>query len=153
MKKYRALLIIAVLLVAGGLYTVFNEEQAAVSMPAEVLDHPLFDYYTANFDYKPLTGVVTDLNDDGLDDLLIVFSYDKESNKIIAILDGDDPVITPMEPAPLENITIELKDINKEPPIEFILSGSKGSHVGYGIYYIEDGQIVNMFDSNMEDCC
>jgi len=153
MKKYRVLIAAVVLLLAGGLYTsIYGDENKAV-LSAEVQAHPLFEYYSTNFKYLPLTGVITDLNDDGLDDLLIVFSYDKESNKIMAVLGGDEPLISQMEPAPLENIRIELKDINKEPPIEFILSGSKGTYVGYGIYYVKEGQIVNMFDSNMEDCC
>ncbi|MGI6685766.1 MAG: Cys-Cys-COOH (seleno)protein SaoC [Bacillota bacterium] len=153
MKKYRVLILAVILILAGGFYTSFSGGKTGAVLPPEVRDHPLFEHYSANFDYKALTGVVADLNDDGLDDLLVVFSYDKDSNKMVALLGGDEPVISQIEPAPLENIMIELKDINNEPPIEFILSGSKGTYVGYGIYYIEEGRIVNMFDSNMEDCC
>lgn len=136
------------------MYTVFNGNEAAASLPTEVSNHPLYEYYKANFgNYKPLAGAVADLNNDGVDDLLIAFSYDEESNKMIAILGGDRPLITPMAAAPLEDIMIEIKNVDKKPPNEFVISGSKGGQVGYGIYYIKNGKIVNMFDNNMADCC
>ena len=141
-----ALLLVAVIFS----YPYFNQ---GMKLPDEVKAHPLYAVYEANFEQTPLMGAVTDLNDDGQEDILVVFSYDKERNKIIAILAGDTPHITKMEPAPLEHVVIEFKDIDKKPPTEFILSGSKGSYVGYGIYRIQDEEIFNIFSADMEDCC
>ena len=89
------------------------------------------------------------------DDLLIVYYVDPESNKIVGLLSQPDSsvAITQSEPAPIENALIEFKDIDKTPPMEFILSGNKGSYVGYGVFRIVDDMIFNLFGSDMDDCC
>lgn len=132
-------------------YPILNDD--GMVLPDEVRKHHLFTTYEANYAYKPLMGSVADLNGDGLSDILVVYSLNRESNRIVAILDGETPVITPEEPAPLENVAIEFKDIDKTPPTEFIISGNKGSHFGFGIYRIQEGSIFNIFNADMEDCC
>ena len=56
-------------------------------------------------------------------------------------------------PAPVSDQTIELKDIDEEPPMEFIVQGRKGAKVGFAIFRIEDGELVDLFGEGMEDCC
>lgn len=151
-KKWIGWLLCGAIVFCGALiYNQYNGLQA--ELPEEVRAHHLFSVFEERFEYRPVMGAAKDLDGDGKEDLLVVFSYTKDSNKIVAILDGDEPVVTEMEPAPLENVTIEFKDIDKTPPVEFILSGSKGSNFGYGIYRIQDEAIFNIFGADMEDCC
>lgn len=43
--------------------------------------------------------------------------------------------------------------MDREPPLEFVLTGEKDGEVGYAIYRIIDGELINLFGENMEDCC
>ena len=56
-------------------------------------------------------------------------------------------------PGPIENQQIQFKDIDKEGPIEFIVSGEKNGAVGYAIYRMIDGQPIDLFGEGMADCC
>ena len=119
----------------------------------EVRQHPLFSVYEEHYDNKALMGGICDLNSDGLDDIIVVFSVDKDQNQCVVILAGDPPIITPPERAPLEDVTIEFKDIDQTPPMEFILAGSKSGNIGYAICRIKEDVIYSLFDADMDHCC
>ena len=55
--------------------------------------------------------------------------------------------------APASNPKIEFKDIDEKTPMEFIVSGSKGSSFGYAIYRLDNMKIVDLFGQGMEECC
>ena len=140
----------ALLIAAAVIYPVLNP---GMQLPDEVRAHHLFAAFEAQFDGRPLNGGICDLNDDGLEDLLVIYRENREQNKFVVILAGDPPTITVPDPAPLENAAIEFKDIDKTPPMEFIISGNKGSYMGYGIYRIKEEALYNLFDADMEHCC
>ncbi len=95
-----------------------------------------------------------DLNDDGREDLLVLYQVSKEKNMMCVILNFVDHYIETNEvPAPVSNQVIHFKNIDEKPPMEFIVQGMKGAKVGYAIYRIENGQLVDLFGEGMEDCC
>lgn len=96
-----------------------------------------------------------DVNDDGRKDLLVVYIEDYRKNAMVVVMDtGDGYKLSEHTDAPVENVTIEFKDIDKTGPIEFIVSGSKDGQYGYAIFrLIDDLEIKNLFGEGMEDCC
>ena len=95
-----------------------------------------------------------DLNNDGREDLVIIYKVSKEKNMMCVILDMEENyVVTNEVPAPVSNQVIQFKDIDDKPPMEFIVHGRKGAKVGYAVYRIEKGEIVDLFGEGMADCC
>ncbi|MCC5425445.1 Cys-Cys-COOH (seleno)protein SaoC, partial [Clostridium botulinum] len=76
-----------------------------------------------------------------------------KNSMVVVLSDKEKYKITNEVSAPIENQKIEFKDIDKKPPIEFVVSGSKNGSFGYAIYRIEKGKIINLFGEDMKDCC
>lgn len=111
----------------------------------------LLDIFKESYENKIMATYEMDLNDDGIDDLIVVYKVNSDSNLVSAVFENGE--ITKGIPAPIENIEIESNNFDDKPPLEFVLSGSKGTHFGYGIIRYENNELVNVFGSNMEDCC
>ncbi len=95
-----------------------------------------------------------DLNGDGRGDLIVMYRVSGEKNMMRVILDlGDGFLATNEVPAPMEDQIIQFRDIDKKPPLEFIVQGSKGNKTGFAVFRIEDNQLVDLFGEGMEDCC
>jgi hypothetical protein len=95
-----------------------------------------------------------DLNADGCTDLLVIYSVAPGKNAMLAVLDrGGDCIATNEVPAPVSDQTIVFRDIDEKPPVEFIVQGMKGTKVGYAVYRIENGRLVDLFSEGMDACC
>ncbi|WP_417853758.1 Cys-Cys-COOH (seleno)protein SaoC [[Clostridium] scindens] len=96
-----------------------------------------------------------DVTDDGCKDLIVIYT-EKELTRTVAVIDSGDGVnynfSTPI-PGPIENQKIQFKNIDKEGEIEIIVTGEKKGAVGYAIYRMIDGEMVDLFGEGMEDCC
>jgi len=123
--------------------------------PKALKTNRLLRYFVTNNPGKPIIKCASkDLNADGREDLLIIYKVSKEKNMMCVILDlGEKYVATNELPAPVSNQVIQFKDIDDKPPMEFIVHGSKGAKVGYAIFRIQKGQIVDLFGEGMTDCC
>lgn len=95
-----------------------------------------------------------DLDDDGKDDLIVIYQVEKNKNQMCVIhYNGLDLAATNSVPAPVSDQLITFRDIDGKPPLEFILQGRKGAKVGYAIFRIEEGILADLFGEGMEDCC
>ncbi len=95
-----------------------------------------------------------DLDNDGMEDLIVIYQIAKDRNEMCVILHtGEGFVESNSVPAPVSDQLIQFRDIDSKPPLEFILQGRKGSKVGYAIFRIEDGKLADLFGQGMEDCC
>lgn len=95
-----------------------------------------------------------DVNGDGRDDLVVMYRVSDEKNMMRVILDLEEGFLTTNEvPAPLEDQNIQFKDIDKKPPMEFIVQGSKGTKTGFAIFRIEKDHLVDLFGEGMDECC
>ncbi len=95
-----------------------------------------------------------DLNADGLEDLIVMYRVSENKNMMRVILDlGEGFLATNEVPAPIEDQVIQFKDIDRKPPMEFIVQGSKGIKSGFAVFRIENNQLVDLFGEGMEDCC
>lgn len=152
MLKKRMALVLLCLLCIAGCGGEGQEDENAGSVDTE---HVLYQHFLAAYsDKKPLLTGVNDINNDGLEDLIVIYQDTPTANKMIAIWQEDGKVvISEPTPAPVENYRIEWRDIDDKDPIELIVSGSKGVNVGYAIYRWENHEFINLFGEGMEDCC
>ena len=151
-RKKRIALILLCLLCIAGCGGESREEETIISIDTQ---HVLYEHFLAAYgDRKPLLAEVNDINNDGLEDLIVIYQDTATTNKMIALWEeGGEVIISEPTPAPVENYRIEWRDIDDKEPIELIVSGSKGVNVGYAIYRWENGKFVNLFGDGMEDCC
>ena len=131
-------------------------EHQGEEMPVTIdTEHVLYAHFLAAYgDKKPLLTGVNDINNDGQDDLIVIYKDTSVTNKMIAIWEEEGrTVVSEPTPAPVENYRLEWRDIDDKPPIELIVSGSKGANMGYAIYRWQEGEFVNLFGEGMEGCC
>ncbi|MEN6326448.1 MAG: Cys-Cys-COOH (seleno)protein SaoC [Syntrophomonas sp.] len=151
-RKKRLILLLLVLLCIIGCGGKDRKEENVKTIETS---HKLFEYYlNAYKDKQTLLTGVNDINNDGEEDLIVIYKDSADANKMIAIWEeAGKVVISEPAPAPAENYRIEWRDIDDKAPVELIISGSKGVNVGYAIYRLEKGKFVNLFGEGMEDCC
>ena len=151
MKRIRLILI---LLVVIACYGRAPAAQAAADRTL-LLANPLYRHFAKVYPGREVvTWACKDLDNDGRDDLILIYKVDKEKKAMRVILNAKGKyAITNDVPAPVSNQVITFKDIDKKPPMEFIVQGAKGSKVGYAVYRIENGKLVDLFGEGMADCC
>lgn len=102
-------------------------------------------------------AVEEDLTDDGLKDLVVIYHNPEEGlvNWMVALVNRGDGTydITKPTRAPIENQAIRFFDMDQEGEMEFICTGEKDGQVGYAIYRIISGELIDLFGEDMEDCC
>lgn len=118
-------------------------------------DHTLYKHFSEKYgDKKSIITGANDIDNDGSEDLIVIYKDTETTNKMIAIwVEKGEVRISDPTPAPIENCRIEWRDIDEKPPVELIVSGSKGVNIGYAIYRWENGDFINLFNESMEDCC
>ena len=116
---------------------------------------PLYRHFAGLHPGKEaLVWAFKDVDNDGRDDLILIYRVDGKKNAMRVVLNaGGTYAITNDVPAPVSNQTITFKDIDEKPPVEFIVQGMKGAKVGYAVYRIEKGRLVDLFGKGMDECC
>lgn len=122
--------------------------------PEDVLAHPLFTHFQAAYDAPELvTGIAGDCNGDGVEDLTVVFRHG-EGNHLVTVYSGEEGFRLSEEiSAPVEDCLLTWRDIDEVPPVELLVSGRKGIHIGYAIYRFEAGAWTALFGDGMGECC
>jgi len=117
--------------------------------------NPLHQYFARSYpDKQALVWAFHDVNNDGRDDLILIYRLDRKRNGMRVILNtGGTYTITNDVPAPISNQTITFKNIDEKPPVEFIVQGMKGTNMGYAVYRIENSKLVDLFSEGMAGCC
>lgn len=147
----------ALLLVLGGCSdgerTAIGDQKAY--SPSALGEIPLLRYFA---DHNPGLAILkyaqADLDNDGKEDLVVIYQVAREQNEMRVLLDqGATVAESNAVPAPVSDQLVQFKNIDNKPPMEFILQGRKGPKVGYAIFRIEDGRLEDLFGQGMEDCC
>lgn len=165
-KKIRLLLnvlliLLAIVLLAGlRQYLAVREEEAAqengvpyVEMVAE--DHPLLEEFRLRHPERTILLACSEsITRDDVPDLVVISQLGDDISTI-ALYNGADGVLleTPPIPAPRENQHIRFFNMDNLGEIETLITGEKNGQVGYAIYRIMDGEMINLFGEGMEDCC
>lgn len=152
-KKYAMPIIIILALILG--FFIFRQDKLSkektIGLP---LDNPLLLYFNEKVDKEVLKCEYEDVTGDGRKDLIVIYKISARSNGMVVIIDTEEGYrMTKEVPAPIDNQTIEFKNIDDEEPMEFIVSGSKDGRFGYAIFRIKNMEIKDLFGEGMEDCC
>jgi len=154
MMQRTTLLWLLMLLITCGCNGATTENQPSPNREGLNTNRLLQYFITKNPGKEVIQYGSKDLNNDGREDVVIIYKVSKEKNMMCVILDMEENyVVTNEVPAPVSNQVIQFKDIDDKPPMEFIVHGRKGAKVGYAVYRIEKGQIVDLFGEGMADCC
>jgi hypothetical protein len=95
-----------------------------------------------------------DLNADGRKDLVVMYRVDPDQNRMRVILDlGGEYLETNEVPAPYSDQVVQFRDIDRKPPMEFIVQGVRGVKMGFAVFRIEENRLVDLFGEGMRDCC
>ena len=121
-------------------------------------DHPALLWFSQEYgNREPFLGFSGDLTDDGMEDLIIIFHEDSKTDicwMTVAVM-GSDGTWTDLEPvrAPVENQSLRVFEMDGEGPLEVVITGEKEGQIGYAIFRIIDGELINLFAEDMSDCC
>lgn len=148
--------IIILIIVGIGFFSFRAQELSKVEAEIGVdPNNDLLKYFKEEYpENEVLKCGYEDVDDDGRKDLVVIFYKERRSNGMIVILDKEEGYkLTDEVPAPIDNQSIEFKNIDDEGPIEFIVSGSKDGRYGYAIFRVEGEKVQDLFGEGMEDCC
>ena len=121
-------------------------------------DHPALLWFGKTYGNRAaIMGFAGDMTDDGLDDLIILYHEDGIIDicwMCVAVqsVDGSWSATEPVR-APVENQKIRVFDMDKEPPMEFVITGEKKGEIGYAIFRVIEGALIDLFGEGMNDCC
>jgi len=117
-------------------------------------DALLQHFQTVHPDKEVIKIARADVNNTGTEDMVVIYQDTKDKKMMEVVFDADGKLkCSNQVPAPANNQLIQFKDIDKQPPLEFIVQGTKGAKVGYAIYRLQDGRLADLFGEGMEDCC
>ena len=118
-------------------------------------NHPLRQFFVAQNPQWPLIKCVAgDLNNDGREDLIVIYQIAPDTNRMVVVIDRiDGYVMTNAVPAPVSHQQVQFRDIDHKPPLEFIVRGMKGNQAGMAIYRVTGESLENLFGEGMSDCC
>lgn len=123
--------------------------------PIDLEAKRLLQYFYDEQPGKPVIKYAQgDLDGDGRKDLVVIYGVGQGKNMMRVILDRKDrPTSTKEVPAPVSDQIIEFRDIDERPPLEFIVQGRKGANIGYAIFRLVNGELVDLFGEGMAGCC
>lgn len=151
MRWPHVFVLVGCLLFASGCSVAPEAQSAATKDPG---NSPLLAVFEKQWpESRAIVTQAGDVTGDGIEDLIVIFSKDDEHNGMLVVVGGEAPLLTNDIPAPAENQSITLRDIDEKAPMEFIVQGSKGAKVGYAIYRVEGDRLSDLFGEGMEDCC
>ena len=126
--------------------------------PSVAEDHVALLYFKREVPGREiLLACEEDLTDDGIPDLVVIYHNPEEGrmNWMVALINRGDGTydITAPTRAPIDNQAIRFFNMDQEGELEFICTGEKDGQVGYAIYRMIDGELIDLFGEDMEDCC
>ena len=157
--KSNRLMIFIVFLVSITVFTSCKDNSYEIK-ESETKNSYLLDFFNENNkNCKVITTNEEDINGDGKKDMVVIFEHNDNTHghigevEFTVVINDDKPKLLKHFKAPIENQKIEFKDIDKKEPIEFIISGSKNSNIGYSIYRVENNEILDIFGGDSMEAC
>ena len=167
MSKKKALLVkgIAIVLAVVALacareYLLVKDKEAEASSGVDYAvmveeNHPLLVEFRSRYPERTvLLACAEDITNDDIQDIVVISQLEEDISTIVLYSsEAGEMAETPPIPAPRENQHIRFFNMDKVAEIETLITGEKNGQVGYAIYRIMDGEMINLFGEGMEDCC
>lgn len=149
------LTVAAVLSMCGCIKEKTLSVESASVVTEDIANLDSYKAYEATYPQKTVHCIAQgDVSGDGISDLIVIYEKDSKEMNTVAIVSGPEGwIITEPVKAPFENQRIELKNIDNKGLTEMIISGSRNGNFGMGIFRLESGKLVDLFNEGMEDCC
>ncbi len=132
-----------------------SSTEAAQSQNEIAGTSPIFAYWQKQFPNAVWDSLAkADLNNDGRDDLVIVYNQGKDTAFFVVIEDLTTGYrITDPTPAPIQDQVIKIMDLSGWAQHQFAISGRKDDVVGMAIFVMDNHKIVMIYTSAYGDCC
>ncbi|MCS5422552.1 MULTISPECIES: Cys-Cys-COOH (seleno)protein SaoC [Psychrilyobacter] len=114
--------------------------------------NPLLKIFQSEYSNKVILMKEGDITNDGIEDLIVIYDISKSEKGMVVVLGGENKLTNSVK-APIERQSIRFKNIDEKNEMEFVVSGYRGSKLGYGIYRIENNRIIDLFGEGMDQCC
>ncbi|KNF08386.1 hypothetical protein CLPU_7c00140 [Gottschalkia purinilytica] len=152
MKIKKIFILIISLFLIGCSNISANEKKKDVGVKE---NNKALNYFRKHFPEKEIIKCSEkDINGDKINDLVVIFKDGKKENSMVVVFSENKSYeVTNKVHAPISNQNIQFKDIDNKIPIEIIVSGSKNNKIGYAVFRLEDGKIIDIFGDGMDDCC
>ncbi len=167
LKKLIALVVLLVIALAGltAVRAYLEEKDAQAELNSRVEYAPMVEdddpVWLAYRERYPDTDVQMacseDINDDGLRDIVVIWRPDPQKGECfcLALISAEDGGYfqTPVIAAPQQHQRIRFFNMDHEGFLEVLITGDKNGNIGYAIYRLIDGELIDLFGEGMEDCC
>lgn len=152
-KKLIVIGIIIVFFIGNIIYSKEKSKEQVAELPN--VNEELLLFFKSNVEFEDIiTYSQGDINEDNRDDLVVIYKKDNSSNNMVVVINDKNNIYTTTpKPAPKENAKIEFKNIDNKGYMEVIISGSKNGNAGYGVYRLENNELIDLFGEGMESCC
>jgi hypothetical protein len=116
---------------------------------------PVFAYWQKQFPGAEWASLAkADLNNDGRDDLVVVYNQGNEKFFFVAVEDLPTGYqITEPTPAPVEDQVVKIMDLSGWSQHQFSVSGRKDDVVGMAIFVVDNHKVLMLYTSAYGDCC
>lgn len=153
--KLKAVLITGIIIVLIFLgYIQSSKKLENVDKTIDFKENELYIAFTEEFlEREVILCESGDFTNDGIEDLIVIYKEKKHTEMLVAVGGENKIMYTNTVKAPVENQSIELRDIDSKDEMEFVVSGSKAGNVGYGIFRVENMILKDLFGEGMDACC
>lgn len=157
----KLIVVIAAIIALACLREYLQQQEAALEESGTSYAKPVAENHKLLKEFKKrypertvLLACADDVSDDGKEDLVVISQLDKNIETIVLYTgEGGGLLETPAIPAPRENQHIRFFNMDKSGIMEILITGEKSGQVGYAIFRIMHGELINLFGEGMEDCC
>lgn len=141
-----------IFLIGFGFYTYSSQEVSQENYDIIDKKNPLLKIFENNYSNKIILMKEGDITNDGIMDLIVIYGVSKSEKRMVIVMGGSNTLTNSVR-APIERQNIKFKNIDEKDEMEFIVSGYKGSKLGYAIYRVEDDKTIDLFGEGMDQCC
>jgi len=116
---------------------------------------PVFAYWQKQFPDAVWASLAkADLNNDGRDDLVVVYNQGENKSFFVVIEDlANGYQITDPTPAPVQDQAVKIMDLSGWAQHQFSITGRKNDVVGMAIFVVDNHKILMLYTSAYGDCC
>ncbi len=153
-KKIKRLIFTLFILFTGFSLYKWELKKSKIKEEGFIEEKLIIEELKKNSDIEIILAKEENLDVDLQKEVVIIYKIKGNYWFVVGKRDSNSKIkFTEKKSAPLEGQEIQFTDFNKDGIIEFIISGYKEENIGYGIYQLENMEVIDIFGEGMEGCC